>query len=138
MIQANELRCGNKVIWRNVLFTVDADFIERAELCKWQDRDGTPCHPERIPLSPEVLEACGFEKNDWTDSGKFVYEGWALEFVMIDKEYRLDGNDGQYRPLKYLHEMQNLYHALTGTELQVDPIKLSVAVKGVREAGKQA
>lgn len=119
MIKAEELRVGNLVMWYGKPFVVDADFIRRAELVDWQENDGTPCHPDPIPLTSEILEACG------TLKGRCFYvkkDGEVVRFVMWNNHFGEywynNGNNEVY--IKYLHQLQNLYYALTVSELQVN------------------
>jgi len=130
MITANELRIGNWVIGANKeLFQIDGYGIANVEAFQ--------CDIEPIPLTPEILEKCGFEdisdkkgvidpitkeefKEDWI---RFVI---GLEYTpegayKCKMELELDEEgwyvDHHYVYVKYLHQLQNLYFALTGTEL---------------------
>jgi hypothetical protein len=67
-----------------------------------------------IPLTEEILLKCGFqkkyksyEKNDFTfiDGG---YDKFAYKLAILAKTP------------KFLHQLQNLYFALTGEELQIN------------------
>lgn len=78
-----------------------------------------------IPLTPEWLERCGFVKNtreEW-DGPKIELEH-SLEWFTI-KGYRSDsfmlmGSEWTMgKPFHYLHQLQNLYFALTGEELTI-------------------
>jgi hypothetical protein len=74
-------------------------------------------------LSPELLERAGFKKDS---------NGWFLpktQFSLTDQFYPCwfdrmlwpqDIEDFKHLSLKYLHELQNLYFALTNSELQID------------------
>lgn len=69
-----------------------------------------------IPLTPELLKRCGFEKGinnpDYHDLRFFV-------LTKIEEGYRLRNCDYPGRDIKYLHQLQNLYFALTGEELTI-------------------
>jgi len=75
---------------------------------------------EPIPLTPEILEKCGFEKR-----GKNGYYGNGkgnLLYIDISNNSLLQA--GAYdswailtTKLQHLHQLQNLYYALTGEEL---------------------
>jgi hypothetical protein len=78
--------------------------------------------PEPIPLTEEILLKCGFVKDELHDC--FVI--WqsesdvAIEFFV--NEIHLVGYSSA-EPIencKYLHQLQNLYFALTGTELNIE------------------
>ena len=85
-----------------------------------------------VPLTPEILEMCGFE--NW---GKFYEHSDTIVYVMhniIDGssnfEIQIDGVNKFYpcidneaycwSEFKYLHQLQNLYFALTGYELEIN------------------
>jgi hypothetical protein len=125
MIKANELRIGNWI----------ADFeaggvFQIEEICKVGNqynvsyRNGSIICAvdvlDPIPITEDWLLKLGFEKTmTWTytidllGSLKLVYylgeKGWSLGFK----------NYSDFSNLKYLHELQNLYFALTGKELEM-------------------
>jgi hypothetical protein len=130
MIQANELRIGNWVIDHggnnNIVQGIHGSgsvrFID-GEVCAVDKLNG-------IPLTPEILEKCGFEENE----NQTLYLGiddYGLNWLEIIKS-----PDGFYpviyqwaemsnetpqsvhlNRVEYLHQLQNLYYALTGQEL---------------------
>ncbi|MES2382337.1 MAG: hypothetical protein V4538_14925 [Bacteroidota bacterium] len=73
-------------------------------------------HIHPIPLSPEILDKCGFTwyDNDWYETKSKIHLSVELftGYIYFGK--------GEYlykAEIKYLHQLQNLYFALTGTEL---------------------
>lgn len=138
MINTKELRQGNKVM---VTFTEDqAGFgkdyigeivavIERKVRVKedwhWIELDGI----SPIPLTPEILEKAGFKKiyhEDFSDS--FILnvstEGvikWEDDGSILIND-RLDDGIGYATNCvcKYVHQLQNLIHSLTGQELTIN------------------
>ncbi len=114
MIQANELRIGNWVIGIDY-FQVEAIFKER---------DMSMIEP--IPLTPEILYKCGFEKDEQATPNivEFCYgynpvtHDWTLIIVHF-KEQNIFFYRNGYHSLKYVHQIQNLYFAFTGEEIQV-------------------
>lgn len=122
MINANELRIGNKVgaFLKGVLvatFTVDR--IEKENFSAIFDGKGGTMEAELlpIPLTDEILKRCGFE---WQPEEKDVYGkkisgSWRHEAY---EEYPGLFYLPSYIP-KHLHQIQNLYFAITGTELQI-------------------
>ncbi len=126
MIQANELRIGNSVARKSngsrcIVTTYLIDDIERGR------HDYKP-----IPLTEEWLERFGCSvkkvesKNFFTlDADKWQYyhiwkvmpkmvanKAWA--FRILNKE----GKEYELYSIKHVHQLQNLYFALTGTELE--------------------
>jgi hypothetical protein len=74
-----------------------------------------------IRLTTKILEKCGF---DYIDNytcmvGIWVFK-WSAGGTALTFEYAQD-NIPKYRqvPIIYLHELQNLYFALTGEELNI-------------------
>lgn len=101
------------------------------------------CNP--IPLSPEVLKACGFQKdgvNTYNLSiarfgGSYNVLSFLGDYLFIreglkeDKRAKDDivtvWNKDLVRYF-YLHQLQNLYRILTGKPLEIDLHKLKAAV----------
>lgn len=78
---------------------------------------------EPIPLTSELLEKCGVK--DGTFWSKLV--GGSIEMDLGKNEAYVGGlescTDSQVyivSNFKYLHQLQNLFFALTGRELQID------------------
>ena len=116
MVQLNELRVGNWII------DAGCGRIQmRAELFDlWRGEHAMP-----IPLTPEILEKAGFVHiegipNDYFKglysirkekrNGKYnlysFYIHWDLKFSKLSE-------------MSSLHQLQNLYFALTGNELEI-------------------
>jgi hypothetical protein len=117
MIQASDLRIGNwydhngeyKQASHNTIYEV---WESEREWCKG------------IPLTPEVLEKCGFHKhnNAWVqedfteNNSKFYFSIWSVdneEFNYNSAEFPIE--------LKYLHQLQNLIYVIKGEELTYKP-----------------
>lgn len=119
MIPLNEIRIG---IYYSIGFITDKKGKQHHILEKVKNLlDITHAHlsGQGIPLTPEILDKCGFEKDK---DGVYNINGYAINKVM----YWLDTGHLQialaYTPIlnapcKYLHQLQNLYFALTGKEL---------------------
>jgi hypothetical protein len=76
----------------------------------WEIDEGNECQP--IPLTEEWLEKFGFEYSDLNgDSGLWKIPPFQIygKYNQFIYDYRLDVN--------YVHQLQNLYFALTGQEL---------------------
>jgi len=117
MINANELRIGNWVLIESHITTVNHIM-------------GDEDYFLPIPLTPEILEKCGFVKNKVQND--------CIELGGIDFHLELMwGKENYYYPMltqtpqgceertvflnriNSLHQLQNLYFALTGQELEV-------------------
>lgn len=145
-IQKQDLRIGNYVnVPRKEQSPFRVDYFDNVKV--YQD-NGTyectpigeiPMHPltwdladiEGIPLTPEILEKCGFELYD-KDFGTMLQHK-HLKCRYITEE--INGNkisipflrfDSTGRPpftktdVYYLHQLQNLYFAISGQELEVN------------------
>ena len=106
-MEENELRIGN---W--VLSPTQGEIqIENG----WQIDEGEEVKP--IPLTEEWLERFGFEYSDLNgDSGLWKIPPFQIygKYNQFLYDYRLDVN--------YVHQLQNLYFALTGEELTIKTI----------------
>jgi hypothetical protein len=113
MLQGNELRIGNWVdndgYYQQIHFT---DIADLSTGC------GGAHLYKPIVLTPEILEKAGFMK---------VYAVWDGRDIDHRKDRLFiwghngctDGHTVDF-PCKFLHQLQNLYFALTGTELNIN------------------
>lgn len=109
MIDVRELRIGNWVIFNGA----------NSEVTISQLSHNLHNYFEPIPLTPEILEKCGF--TEIANSGDFYSEQYNFG---LNKES--DGNFSVYNnydleikniQLKHLHQLQNLVFLLTNQEL---------------------
>ena len=129
-MKASELRIGNlvdlgnriaKVIEINHLACVVVDLEETQDTIEDYERT------KPIPLTEEWLLKFGFKKQDYKMSGCFIYK---LGNIIIMNSFRDNGRkdmgitvEGISPPtwsladLYFVHQLQNLYFALTGKEL---------------------
>ena len=130
-ILANELRKGN---WLQAPLGeyMQVEIIGHSDVPDYIFARGKECFGqngfEPIPLTPEILESCGLKKH-----GGYNYEFDEPEHFqnIILKECWLDGSNNEwyivfeqkkqrfYMKAKYLHQVQNSVHVLTGKELEV-------------------
>lgn len=123
MIKANELRIGNFITIDNgekppYIYEVTAHDMEEIDGC------GEDCFP--IPLTPEILEKCGLRLQAQRTS---IYIRDRLKIWIghinggIAYLKNEDTDDSFYiGQVSYLHQLQNLYFALTGKELEYSAI----------------
>lgn len=114
MINPSELRVGNFVD----TVTAYPDYIIVAGIYKghvcFHDGDMfLPKYVEPLDLTPEWLERFGFDNNK-DHEGYYMSGGW------ICKNYS-EGDGGVHciAEVRYVHQLQNLYFALTGQELEL-------------------
>ncbi len=120
MVKATELRIGN--------YLLDNKYKEAdswiAELSGWDidNYSNNKCF-DAIPLTPEILEKFGFEKSGlyWIKKDNWIR---IWEWGIVDVSYHTERLGGDYEDraieIKYLHQLQNLYFALTGEELEIN------------------
>jgi hypothetical protein len=130
MIAANELRIGNWVILN------DNDFKDSGAYCIDSiDISVAKEEPKRfspIPITHDILEKAGFaileNAGNWNNPEYTIYSSKVSYFKigLLDgdfKYYVSTGDDfySYYSPkITYLHQLENLYFALTGTELTIN------------------
>lgn len=109
MIQANEMRVGNWILnGNNHPIQVGYHEIRYAVI-----HPGTQNNYEGVPLTPEILEACGFSNKHHEGGMEWTKESFNLLNIK-DSGFELIYDSIN---VKYLHQLQNLYFALTGEEL---------------------
>lgn len=136
MIKASDLRVGN-----TLQYFIGEDGCEwESTTLDWQDikwaqekNDNFNLVHKPIPLTPELLEKCGFEWETEKHSHlemetvaghllTFYYDKGILESIQF---YTVDSSEAYFHPpdnFRFLHQLQNLYFALTGSELEVNLI----------------
>lgn len=132
MIKVGDLRRGNKFSFYKPLInepqqlTVkgyyfnDDDGLWYVQSDEYADINMAGLMP--VPLTPEWLEKCGFvaDRNGWHMPGSRLsltdqfYPCWFDRML-----WPQDIPDFKHLSLKYLHQLQNLYYALTGEELMI-------------------
>lgn len=120
MIQNTELRRGNKVL--NLDNVIDTVIELRDEYYLNEAGHGSLYKTSTgIPLSPEILEKCGFEADNKTE-----YGGWLSPEIIGGSRLRLVKEDVGFSffngicktVVKDLHTLQNYYPAWTSGEEQ--------------------
>lgn len=121
-MKVQDLKIGNWVQFRHtetpVLITL-GDFVREYKEEHLEDY-------EPIPLTEEWLERFGIMQNTWFEDGSYMIKedrgfGWEMYVRNAVKTKRIS-----FAYFKHVHQLQNLYFALTGQELQTDEIKKKV------------
>jgi hypothetical protein len=79
-------------------------------------------HIKPIPLTEEWLLKFGFSLDEGITIRVSEFNWFSLSNLNIGYFYSVNG--GEYligKPIKYVHQLQNLYFALTGNELTLKP-----------------
>lgn len=131
MIKPNELRIGNKLNYTGLgnsyyptgIITVEEVLSNGVNLSHGDLTvyEAEKLHP--IPLTPQILEKCGFKDVH----GEYVtLEGIGIyndgdDYWFCDEDAH-EGNVIYYgNGFQYVHQLQNLFFALTGEELEIKP-----------------
>lgn len=118
MIAANELRIGNWVVYDGGLHEIDAIWSYAINL-KYVAGGIELKKISPIPLTPEILDKCGFIKTG--NEGECINCNRGILYIKFDHiglvEYRI--GELWFTTVHYLHQLQNLYWCLCGEELQI-------------------
>lgn len=121
MIDPKELRIGNLVEWYGVPLKVTGirDGIYTESPPRHLVENLPMCDINPIPISPEWLERFGFYRH--RDSFSLSFGIYDAEFDTKNGYFYLSCNEYEdlVEHIKYVHQLQNLYFALTGEELKV-------------------
>ena len=102
MIKSNELRIGNLVEKEGEIYVADFITINMAH------------NYNPIPLKPEILEKCGFIPTGLAD-----FINGEIELWQVNNEFHYSVHDDYHISINSVHQLQNLYFALTGEELTI-------------------
>lgn len=129
MINSDELRIGN-IVWESSLFTPGPDDFEQIVVGAINDIDKVirdnqgngysydTLYP--IPLTPEWLERFGFTIPD--EHGYMMRVNKGVVRIKIDDRLKFPSvkiGDLHCAVTPFVHQLQNLYFALTGEELRI-------------------
>jgi len=115
-MNAQELRIGNYVYYVNP----NGDRVEFQVL--GLNTDASDIDP--IPLTEEWLLNFGFDSHNIHSLNKFMSIELGMDGDFFNAFIRQENNDDTVdcillEELKHVHQLQNLYHALTGKELTI-------------------
>jgi len=139
MVQANEVRVGNRFIRElhnhNRGLDYDKDFVLDEDNMGMLFVDIRLCLNDLfpIPLTPEILEKCGFVKNRNGEPSIEINDiASHLELMVGVDNFHYpsftqtpQGDEERtvfFNRINSLHQLQNLYFALCGTELPINPL----------------
>lgn len=98
---------------------------------------------EPIPLTPQIIEKCGFEEHVDNSCRRWGYKLLILSkytinttpiYFMIYKNGTFDPSVfNRFIPIVYLHQLQNIYHDLTGRELPVDMESIAFLIQSATQ-----
>lgn len=119
MIKANELRIGNLINYGYKVAIVNAIREDGGLNVKLENTllgAEFECF-KPIPLTPEILENVGFINRDsyWhsKDFSMFLEGDYYFQYISTP-------TSNGFLKVNYLHQLQNLYFALTNEELEIN------------------
>jgi len=116
-MEANELKIGNLInspYGVSTIYGVNKDCIQIEIVETIYDFDLDEINP--IPITEEWLLDLGFTRQPWG----LTKDGLLFKDPKLDcKNLVLEIGNGHRTQIKYIHELQNLYFALTGEELEI-------------------
>lgn len=133
-MKAEELMIGNWVLYKDIV-PVREDLRGKPVQVDLYTLETIANHPrcfEYIPLSPEILEKCGFVKFKDSDTeyalcydnhvGLERFIGYSLhnQILTLDHYYNGHNKELYFTHIEYLHQLQNLYYSLTHTPLKIE------------------
>lgn len=133
-MKANEFRIGNLAKYKDQFLRIEN--LVKDEFWAIRRGDSTELIPladiEPIPLTPEILEKCWFKKGNACYKNAYSRNVLDTDFYLRPSyecgfywgfnasSTKLDCELNSVKPIKYLHQLQNLFFALTGEELEVN------------------
>jgi hypothetical protein len=116
-MKAAELRVGNLLLnpYSDEPEIVDRIKRSTALNTEWEVNEEHPDFFKPIPLTEEWLLKFGFRDN--TLAYEIYKQVGDAGYSLVDDVG--DGSIWYVPPVKYVHQLQNLYFALTGTELEL-------------------
>lgn len=112
-MKPKELRIGNYVNWINTKEQDALFLIEEIKQLNYHD-----CF-QPIPLTEEWLLKFRFKETKEAKTIKWFNKG-KLDIVLSDENF-IVFDYLVLKHIKHVHQLQNLYFALTGEELQIKP-----------------
>ena len=137
-MEARELRIGNLVkVGEQIMFMtcitgkshVDAQNFDSNYVCAYDIDMIDP-----IELTEEWLQRLGFKDSQPMQPPRSYFKEWieVTNQFFADGNYRFNGLSRIKVELKYVHQLQNLYFALTGTELELSECNSTPKEEGAK------
>jgi hypothetical protein len=127
MIKHNELRIGNVIMYEEASFDINSESVKSISQLKVTAVKSLPTKEKGeqfykdikpVPLDKKWLLKFGFEIYKYR-ANTFGLNGYSfdLDKMSLHNDLPADCNKINEIDLKYIHQLQNLYFALTGNDL---------------------
>lgn len=125
VLAVRSLSIGNYLKRDGIIVTIDA----RSIFDIWNDEGINKLGYEPIPITIELLERFGFVFEELDDEATIEEQSYRkairgygskafeIEFNKFENGFTLEFVTGELIVYKYVHELQNLYYLLIGSEL---------------------
>ena len=124
MINIRDIRIGNLVNFNSREYEIEniSNQIIHLVDCDVRPKDIHPTNLYPIPLTEDWLVKLGFSRKDYRDNYIGIEvkgSGIITDFVVATEEFGIIYELREYFivTLEYVHQLQNLFHAITGKEL---------------------
>lgn len=117
-MKPNELRRGN---WVGTVYSapyIKITEIKNAVVCGLNCKGISYASLKPIPLTEEILLNCGFEKFLKGIKGSDIHDTYRLGFFQIENHFGIYMFHGI--EIKHIHQLQNLFFAISGHELNIE------------------
>jgi len=111
-MDSKDLRVGNWVLYKNG-GSIILDLSDFKEMDK-----GLLEMIKSLPINDETLPLIGF--NHHMESKPLLFSN-ALRMVRVVDSLYIEDTEGRSHKINYIHEAQNIYHALRGKEIDNKP-----------------
>lgn len=135
MIKANELRLGNLVLLGKEYVQIESiddqgvnssvsggyypgetEIEYEGHFEDWSVWSGGKHRVLPIKITIEIVQASGFIHEVHDDTSYYIQAGFWISHV--DDDWYL--GQEEFKPFQFVHQLQNLYFALTGIELEIN------------------
>ena len=127
-MKATDFRIGNLILKNNEIYEISSLFFVDLHDGTIRENYNNNYVIKPIPITEEWLLKFGFIKKYWKAKNTHYFELEKIEILLEDTFYKKGVTYYksnllfEYYP-KHVHHLQNLYFALTGTELIIKDLK---------------
>ena len=119
-MKATDLRIRNLVWWKDPeTGDLMEDFLDAEDIGLFDSDASYASKHLPIPITPELLERAGFKINTPVSSREYIKDESIKMVDHYDKWLYIQSNWESGIFIEYIHQLQNLYFALTEKELEI-------------------
>lgn len=125
-MKSNEIRVGNIICFEATAHVV-REIHREIVLHTWAPSGGARYYSpyeeiDGFPLMLDWIPKLGFilREKVWVFQPPLENIGWRLSPSIVEDVWTLSRGDNEIALVRYIHEVQNIYFALTGEEIKID------------------